>query len=182
MFDNRILDIVEKFYKRFMARKVLKTTEEVEANTNETNLVAAPIISELFSKLSGCSFEQEGENFFIVGADSVRKKLGNDFSELAQNLEQYKRASGSYSVTVNIPQTDGLRGFIIHAGCKGYNLSFSGTGYVKAIKVDGSSGTDYYESDAAQLDWYYFDATAGSISATDRNATAAVIDVLKLVD
>ena len=30
------------------------------------------------SKLGGCSFEQDGNAFYIVGADSVRKKLGND--------------------------------------------------------------------------------------------------------
>lgn len=29
------------------------------------------------SSLNGCSFEQDGEDFYIVGADSVRKKLGN---------------------------------------------------------------------------------------------------------
>lgn len=32
----------------------------------------------LSSDLGGCSFEQEGDNFYVVGADAVRKKLGND--------------------------------------------------------------------------------------------------------
>ena len=27
--------------------------------------------------LGGCSFEQEGDNFYVVGADAVRKKLGS---------------------------------------------------------------------------------------------------------
>ena len=31
----------------------------------------------LSSDLGGCSLEQEGGNFYIVGADSVRKKLGS---------------------------------------------------------------------------------------------------------
>lgn len=33
--------------------------------------------NELNSDLGGCSLEQENGNFYIVGADSVRKKLGN---------------------------------------------------------------------------------------------------------
>lgn len=31
----------------------------------------------LNNKLNGCSLEQDGEDFYIVGADSVRKKLGS---------------------------------------------------------------------------------------------------------
>ncbi|MCU6689414.1 hypothetical protein OCV62_05335 [Gallintestinimicrobium propionicum] len=31
----------------------------------------------LSSDLGGCSFEQEGDNFYVVGADAVRKKLGS---------------------------------------------------------------------------------------------------------
>ena len=27
--------------------------------------------------MGGCSFEQEGDNFYVVGADAVRKKLGS---------------------------------------------------------------------------------------------------------
>ena len=34
-------------------------------------------MTELNSDLGGCSLEQENGNFYIVGADSVRKKLGN---------------------------------------------------------------------------------------------------------
>lgn len=34
-------------------------------------------IAEINNKLNGCSLEQVGEDFYIVGADSVRKKLGD---------------------------------------------------------------------------------------------------------
>ena len=34
-------------------------------------------VAQLISDLGGCSLEQEGGNFYIVGADSVRKKLGD---------------------------------------------------------------------------------------------------------
>ena len=52
------------------------------------------------SSLNGCSLEQEGEDFFIVGADSVRKKLGSDseligysYFTLAGYSTEYGRAS-----------------------------------------------------------------------------------------
>ena len=31
-------------------------------------------VNELNRDLGGCSFEQEGDNFYVVGADAVRKK------------------------------------------------------------------------------------------------------------
>lgn len=34
-------------------------------------------IDGLSRDLGGCSFEQEGDNFYVVGADAVRKKLGS---------------------------------------------------------------------------------------------------------
>ena len=34
-------------------------------------------IDALSRDLGGCSFEQEGDNFYVVGADAVRKKLGS---------------------------------------------------------------------------------------------------------
>lgn len=53
--------------------KVLKTIEEIEANTNEENIAGATALKEVNNKLNGCSLEQDGEDFYIVGADSVRK-------------------------------------------------------------------------------------------------------------
>ena len=34
-------------------------------------------VSVLSRDLGGCSFEREGDNFYVVGADAVRKKLGS---------------------------------------------------------------------------------------------------------
>lgn len=43
-------------------------------------------IDALSRDLGGCSFEQDGVDFYIVGADAVRKKLtGNDIYEIAYN-------------------------------------------------------------------------------------------------
>ncbi|MCI8522147.1 MAG: hypothetical protein HFI62_02965 [Lachnospiraceae bacterium] len=51
--DKRILDIMKRYMGMLVSKKVLTTMEEVEANTNETNLVAAPVVAELNDKLAG---------------------------------------------------------------------------------------------------------------------------------
>lgn len=73
---TKIAEGLDKFYKAFQKQRVLKTMEEVDANTNEENIPSALLLSELSNNLGHCRIEQEGEDFFIVGADSVRKKLG----------------------------------------------------------------------------------------------------------
>lgn len=47
------------------------------ANMNDLEQRISDEFSALNNDLGGCSLEQEGENFFIIGADSVRKKLGS---------------------------------------------------------------------------------------------------------
>ena len=48
------------------------------AAVNQNGFVpGAKPVAQLISDLGGCSLEQEGGNFYIVGADSVRKKLGD---------------------------------------------------------------------------------------------------------
>jgi len=56
-------------------------------------------IENVSSSLGGCSLEQEGENFYIVGADSVRKKLGSGILKRTIVLS-HTRFTGS--TTVNI--------------------------------------------------------------------------------
>lgn len=46
------------------------------------------------SSLNGCSFEQEGNNFYIIGADAARKKLGS--------VTLYIRATSSYVSDSNL--------------------------------------------------------------------------------
>lgn len=49
--DQRILNLLKKYMGKLFQKKVLTSMEEVEANTNETNLVAAPVVAELNNKL-----------------------------------------------------------------------------------------------------------------------------------
>lgn len=54
------------------------------------------------SSLDGCSFEQDGEDFYIVGADSVRKKLGSGNLKIIKSGALWK--NGEY-VNINLGAT-----------------------------------------------------------------------------
>lgn len=62
---------------------ILNSLTEVDAATQQNTIAGAlalkeanSVLKETNSNLGGCSFEQEGNDFYITGADSVRKKLG----------------------------------------------------------------------------------------------------------
>ncbi|MCM1388096.1 MAG: hypothetical protein NC231_12270 [Bacillus sp. (in: Bacteria)] len=75
--DERIMKIVGIFHKRFKTRNVLKTLEEVEANTNEENLPSAVVVGELINQLKGFdpvldnTGKITGYKTSIGGADTV---------------------------------------------------------------------------------------------------------------
>ena len=56
---------------------ILNSLAEVDAATQQNTIAGALALKEANSNLGGCSFEQEGDNFYVVGADAVRKKLGS---------------------------------------------------------------------------------------------------------
>lgn len=51
-------------------------TDSLE-DTSSRMAASAKAVSTLNNNLGGCQLSQEGNDFYIVGADSVRKKLGN---------------------------------------------------------------------------------------------------------
>lgn len=77
---------------------ILNSLVEVDAATQQNTIAGAlalkeanSALKETKSDLGGCSFEQEGNDFYITGADSVRKKLGNpDFEALDCGLVSWK--------------------------------------------------------------------------------------------
>lgn len=100
-------------------REVLKTIEDVRANTNENKLVSAMVIGELINGLNGCSLEQDGEDFYIVGADSVRKKLCNTNGSTEILGKTYNGApSDNYSITIPFS----VEGTVLFAGITNVNF------------------------------------------------------------
>lgn len=71
---------------------ILNSLTEVDAATQQNTIAGALALKEANSNFGGCSFEQEGNDFYITGADSVRKKLGNpDFKALDCGSVSWKK-------------------------------------------------------------------------------------------
>ncbi len=99
---EKIADGIQKFYTAFINQRVLTTPEEVQANTNEKNLASAVVVGEIYNNLNGCSFEQAGEDFYIVGADSVRKKLCSGKYHI---IKTHTQGYGTSNVTVSLDKS-----------------------------------------------------------------------------
>lgn len=68
---------------------------ELDDNTKlATSKAVNTLRNNVNSSLNGCSFEQEGNSFYIIGADAVRKKLGS--------VTLYIRATSSYVSDSNL--------------------------------------------------------------------------------
>lgn len=170
---EQILEGLSKFYVGFQNRRVLKTMEEIEANTDEQNIPSALLLGEINNKLNGCSFEQEGNDFYIIGADAVRKKLGNILE------------SGSYMYTcygeADIGSAQGVRSYTIKnsgnlhyyalssmidttfylgsktAKCGGNNNATTISGSVSVTRgqnINVSTGGRIGHNNAVALSWY----------------------------
>ena len=75
---EQILEGLSKFYVGFQNRRVLKTMEEIEANTDEQNIPSALLLGEINNKLTaddGSSFQYgitaDGRPGWKDGADTV---------------------------------------------------------------------------------------------------------------
>lgn len=75
---------------------LLTTKEQLSANTAAGKSVDALVVKELNNKLGNCSLIQEGNDFYIVGADAVRKKLGSNVYECPSKLKIPSRIMGDY--------------------------------------------------------------------------------------
>ena len=70
--------VIPKLLSKIDKTRVLTTMEQVTANTDDENIASAVVISQINDNLGGLSFyEDEDGNKYVVGADSVPKKLGS---------------------------------------------------------------------------------------------------------
>lgn len=75
--DNLVNAINELNEKKINASAILKTEEQVQANTNPDNVASAVVVGEVINNLGGLSFYEDASGKYVVGADSVPKKLGS---------------------------------------------------------------------------------------------------------
>lgn len=80
---------------------ILKSMEEVTANKAENMVVGPEAVAELNQNMGGCVLSQEGNDFFITGADSVRKKLGSQVIDLGTGT------------SFNVKSYDGYQNFTV---------------------------------------------------------------------
>lgn len=128
---------------------VLDSKEEIEANTQEGKSAGALALKEMFGslndKLSGCSLEQDGEDFYIVGADSVRKKLGSKGTVKRTQIFSGKSNSAH---TVDVSKYEGYESFTIN------NFAISSvsvTEAVGAVKSKNVQILNRYDANAGKL-------------------------------
>lgn len=81
------------------AMVAVPTTTSLAVTEEGVSALDGTVGKVLNDKFGGCSFEQDGEDFYIVGADSVRKKLGSASGTLTIKC--------SYVVRVGYAQTAG---------------------------------------------------------------------------
>lgn len=64
-------------------------------------------VNDINSNFGGCSFEQEGNDFYVVGADAVRKKLGSfDIGSISVRSKSetliFNSTSGTVEKTISV--------------------------------------------------------------------------------
>lgn len=105
--------IVPKLLEKLDKTRVLTSKEQVQANTNAENVVGALVAKELINDLGGLSFyEDSNGNKYVVGADSVPKKLGSGkFAYVTRTTT----GKNSYTTTFERPNNASSVFFIIFA-------------------------------------------------------------------
>ena len=95
---EKIVKAIEKYHVGFMKKKVLKTVEEVEANTDAADKyiagagVAGELINNLMSGLGGNKLiynESEDAYYIQHGADAALKKLGDPDADSDKFFQYY---------------------------------------------------------------------------------------------
>ncbi len=126
-----IADALGKYHKGFFTKRVLKTMDEVEANTNEKNLVSATVVGELYYYLTfpdGTKFYpdiKDGERGFNTdparGADtfipfsdgvdfqkaSIIKKATNTSNSLG-NLSMTLKTTTKHTIITSVKGSSGM--------------------------------------------------------------------------
>ena len=112
---EQILEGLSKFYVGFQNRRVLKTMEEIEANTDEQNIPSALLLGEINNKLmfpSGDQFyldEHDGERGYNTdparGADTFvpfRKVKPLTLLKIFQKSHNTNTGTHAYTLTENV--------------------------------------------------------------------------------
>ena len=178
---DTLLAVLEKYRQR-LYKSILKVRVNGERFTSVAAQNFCQKISKLLSKLSGkyfpaltqqnrdlggCSLEQDGVDFYIVGADAVRKKLtGNDIYEIAYNEGNGWAGKGTIQLDVtNIPDYA--------------TLSLDSFKYVALLSSSGTGGaTEEITGSYMGVKVLGYDSGSGKLSIQTANAYRPIFIVV----
>lgn len=126
-----------------------------------------PALTQQNRDLGGCSLEQDGVDFYIVGADAVRKKLtGNDIYEIAYNEGNGWAGKGTIQLDVtNIPDYA--------------TLSLDSFKYVALLSSSGTGGaTEEITGSYMGVKVLGYDSGSGKLSIQTANAYRPIFIVV----
>ncbi len=155
--DNLVNATNELDEKKINASAVLKTQEQVEANTNPDNVASAVVVGEVINNLGGLSFYEDASGKYVVGADSVPKKLGSATIK-SQTLSSGRLGTSGYTHTFVFNKLSKVSG-ITSVSAMGYsspspnqnnncNVSISGN----RVTLRLAAGYNYYEYTCTALE------------------------------
>lgn len=102
-------------------------------------------VNKLNNNLGGCQLAQEGNDFYIVSADSVRKKLGSALYHLGKTKANIQVGKPSAtSTTFNVSAISGYQNFTIDnfiASASGYGLCVASAGYYASVSKSYNAST-----------------------------------------
>lgn len=120
--------------------KIIDDLNAVVATTQEGFMAGALAVKNVNEKLGGCKLSQdENGNFFIEGADSVKKKLGNLWLDLSPYANEYSGSTFTYSVYEHYSDFRNLTNENFKVGYVGLG-SLSASAYVYALDGGASGG------------------------------------------
>ena len=145
---EQILEGLSKFYVGFQNRRVLKTMEEIEANTDEQNIPSALLLGEINNKLAHGRVElvvnEDGTlGYKLDGADTVTPFSSGTYRvTLGGTLSLHNSAVGyAYNTGINVYADVTIRGNkISYTGFSASDLS-TRSGQINALGVDWGYNT-----------------------------------------
>ena len=141
---EKIAEGIQKFYTAFINKRVLKTLEEVQANTNEKNIASAVVVGELTNNLmrvtdngaiQGLDAREDGVYITYVptdGADAVTKKLGGSIFHIRRMLITHGNTSSDNDFYFDASEYNTLTIGLVKA------LSDACKFYLYGVDVDGN--------------------------------------------
>lgn len=127
------------------------------ANMNDLEQRIADEFSSINNNLGGCQLTQEGEDFYIVGADSVRKKLGSATIK-SQTLSSGRVGSSGYTHTFVFDKLSKVSG-ITSVSARGYSTPSPNQDNNCYVSISGNKvtlrlavGYSYYEYTCAAFE------------------------------